>query len=111
MEKSDFLLRKLPSIILVRMHPNVRRDLALLRQLDHVHGWRISAFLARPAFQCRFQFPDWGITRSADGIERDAGAGLTTIALDLKPAESAVEALRDGRGGLCGSAIAYNPVS
>jgi hypothetical protein len=39
-----------PPLLLLRMHPNVRRDLALLRQLDQVHGWRISAFLARPAF-------------------------------------------------------------
>ena len=28
----------------------LRRDLALLRQLDHVHGRRVSPFLARPAF-------------------------------------------------------------
>ena len=90
------------------MHPNVRRDLALLRQLDHVHRWRLLAFLARPAFQCGFQFPDWGITRSADGIERDAGAGLAAVAFNFEPAVSAVEALRDCRGGLCGPAIAFH---
>jgi len=27
-----------PAGILVRMHPNVRRDLALLRQPDHLHS-------------------------------------------------------------------------
>jgi hypothetical protein len=31
---------------IVWMHPNLGRDLPLLRQLDHVNGWRISAFLA-----------------------------------------------------------------
>jgi hypothetical protein len=38
--------RCLPPIIIVRMYPRVRRDLALLRQLDHVHGRRVSP---RPA--------------------------------------------------------------
>jgi hypothetical protein len=87
---------------------NQQRFIALLRQLDHVHRWRISAFLARPAFQCGFQFPDWDITRSAYGIERDARAGLAAVAFNFEPAVSAVEALRDGRGGLCGPAIAFH---
>lgn len=37
-----------------------------------------------------FQFPDRRIARAADGIWRDAGAGLTAVALDFHPA---VEAL------------------
>jgi len=36
----------LPPIIVVRMHPSVRRDLALLRELDHVHRRRVSPLLA-----------------------------------------------------------------
>jgi hypothetical protein len=58
------------------MHPDVRRDLTLLRQLEHVNRRRVSPFLARPAFQGRFQFPDRRIARAADRIERQAGAGL-----------------------------------
>jgi len=35
-----------PSALLVRVHPNVRRDLARLGQLDHVHRRRVAALLA-----------------------------------------------------------------
>jgi hypothetical protein len=35
-----------PPIIIVRMHPRVGHDLALHRQLDHVHGARVSPLLA-----------------------------------------------------------------
>jgi hypothetical protein len=35
--------RPRPSPLLVRMHPLVGRDLARLRQLDHVHRWRIAS--------------------------------------------------------------------
>jgi hypothetical protein len=35
-----------PPLIIVRMYPFVRRDLALLRELDHVNTWRIAR---RPA--------------------------------------------------------------
>jgi hypothetical protein len=52
------------------MRSEIRRDLALHRQLDYVHPWRITRRLARPAFQCRLKFPDRGITRPADGVER-----------------------------------------
>lgn len=44
-------------------------------QLDHMHARRISAFLARPAFQRGFQFPDRRIARAPDSIERNAGLG------------------------------------
>jgi hypothetical protein len=40
------------------VHPSIRRDLALLRQLDHVNTWRIARRPARPAFQRRLKFPD-----------------------------------------------------
>jgi hypothetical protein len=59
-------------------------------------GRRVAAFLAGPAFQGGFQLPDWRVPRPADGIERQAGAGLTAIVFDLDPAQPAVEALRDG---------------
>jgi hypothetical protein len=36
----------LPPLIIIRMHPFVGRDLALLRELDHVDAWRIAR---RPA--------------------------------------------------------------
>jgi hypothetical protein len=48
-------------------------------------------------FSAASKFPDRRITRSADGIERQAGAGLATTAYDLKPAITAVQTLRDGR--------------
>jgi hypothetical protein len=56
---------------IVGMHPNLGRDLRLLRQLDHVNGWRISAFLARPTFQRRFKFPDRRVARTPDRVEAD----------------------------------------
>jgi hypothetical protein len=28
--------------LIIRMRPNMRRDFALLRQLDHVHRWLVS---------------------------------------------------------------------
>jgi hypothetical protein len=43
--------RRGDSPLLVRMHPDVRRDLARLGQLDHVHGRRVAALLASPALQ------------------------------------------------------------
>jgi hypothetical protein len=48
------------------MHPRVRRNLALLRQLDHVNRRRMSRRPARPAFQRRLKFPDRCIARTAD---------------------------------------------
>jgi hypothetical protein len=38
--------RRCPSPLLVRMHPQIRRDLARLGQLDHVHRRRIAALAA-----------------------------------------------------------------
>ena len=68
------------------MNPDVGRDLPLLGQLDHVNWRRVSAFLARPAFQRRLQFPDRRIARTPDRIERQARAGPAAIAFDLEPA-------------------------
>ena len=65
------------------MHPTIRRSLARLRQLDHVNGRRISALLARPAFQRRLKFPDRGIARMPDRIERYAVARVLAVAFDL----------------------------
>jgi hypothetical protein len=77
------IVSTLPPIIIIRMRPKVRRDLALRRQLDHVHPWRIARRPARPAFQRRLKFPDRRIARPAYGVERQAGAGLAPMALDL----------------------------
>jgi hypothetical protein len=44
-----------------------------------------------------------------DGVERKAGAGLTAIALDLKPTIPAIETLRDCWGRLRGPAKAFHP--
>jgi hypothetical protein len=82
-------------MIIIGMHPDVRRDLPLPRELDHVHRRRVSVRSARSAFQRRLQFPDRRILRPADSVERKAGARLTAFAHDLEPAVAAVEALRD----------------
>src|SRR5437016_3089683 len=87
------------------MHPEIGRDLARFRQLDHVHRRRVAAVAARPAFQRRFEFPDRRLARPADGIERQARAGLAALALDLEPAKPAIEALPDGRRWLRRPAI------
>jgi hypothetical protein len=90
------------------MHPNIRRDLARLRQLDHVHRRRVAAFAAGAAFQRRFQLPDRRILRPADGIERQARAGLAAVALDLEPGEPAIDALPDRRRWLRRTAVALH---
>jgi hypothetical protein len=48
------------------MHPKIRCDFALLRELDHVDAWRIARRPARPAFQRRFKFPDRRIAARAN---------------------------------------------
>jgi hypothetical protein len=90
------------------MNPDVGRDLPLLGQLDHVNWRRVSAFLARPAFQRRFQFPDRRLARTPDRIERDARAGLAAVAFNFEPAVSAIETLPDGRRRLRWPAIAFH---
>ena len=70
------------------MHPLVGRDLALRRQLDHMHRWFVAARAAGSAAERTFKFPDWRLARAPDGIKRDAGAGITTVALDFHPAVS-----------------------
>jgi hypothetical protein len=55
-----------PSPLLVRMHPDVRRDIALPRQPHHVHGRLVPPRSARPAFQRRLKLPDRRVARTAD---------------------------------------------
>ena len=55
-----------------------------MREPSHVHRRRVAALLARPAFHRRFELPDRRVSGPLDGIERQAGAGLTAVALDLK---------------------------
>ena len=80
-------------MIIIGMRLNIRSDLAIRRQPDHMHGRRLSSLLAESAFQRRFQFPDRRIARSPDRVERNARFGLAAVAFDLKPAEPAIEAL------------------
>src|ERR1700736_3243985 len=68
------------------MHPNIRRDLPPLRQHDHMHRRRVSPRPAGPAFQRGFELPDRRIPRPADGIERQARAGLAGRCISLKRA-------------------------
>jgi hypothetical protein len=42
----DDIQNFLPPLIIIRMHPFVRRNLVLLRELDHMHAGRITR---RPA--------------------------------------------------------------
>src|SRR6266481_6846582 len=79
------------------MNPGIGRDLALSGQPDQVHRRRVSGGGAGAAFERRFQLPDRRIARPADGIERQARAGLAAVAFDLEPAKPAIEALPDGR--------------
>ena len=51
---------------------------------------------------------DRRIARPADGIEWQAGAGLTAIAFDLQPTQPAVEALPDRRRRLRWPAVAFH---
>src|SRR6266478_502530 len=83
--------------VIVRKHPNVRRDLALLCQLDLVHRWFVSTRSAGTAAKRSFKLPYRRVARATDGIKRNAGAGLTTIALDFHPAVTAIKALPDRR--------------
>jgi hypothetical protein len=76
------------------MHPQIRRNLPVLGQLDHVDRRRISAASAGPAFERCLPLPNGRMSRAPDCIERNAGFRLTPAALDLKPAETAIQALR-----------------
>jgi hypothetical protein len=90
----------LSPLIVVRMRPDIRRNLALFRQPNHVHRRAVARRSAGPAAKRGFQFPDRRIARPAHRIERDAGAGLAALAHHLQPAVTAVEALCDRRRGL-----------
>ena len=88
--------RPLPPIIVIRMYPRIRDDLPLFGQPDHMHRWRVSPLLARPALQRRLKLPYRRVTRTPDRIERNSGARFTAMVFDLKPTVAAVQALRDG---------------
>jgi hypothetical protein len=90
------------------MYPSVRRNLSPFGQFDHVHWRRVVAPLARSAFQRSFEFPDRGVARSADRIEREARPALAPIAFDLQPTKPAIEALRDCRRRLRRPAVALH---
>jgi hypothetical protein len=72
------------------MHPNVGHGLALFREPDHVHRWRVSRCSARSAFQRGLKFPDRRIARPADVFERNAGFGFAATAFQLQPAVAAI---------------------
>ena len=94
---------------MVRMHPNVRRDLALFGQPDHVHRRSVSRRSARSAFQRRLEFPNRSVARAPDRIQRQTGSRFAAFAHDLEPAIAAVEALRDGRRWLRRAAETFHP--
>jgi hypothetical protein len=96
------------SPIFVWVSPDVRRYLELCRQLDHVHRWLVAARSARTATERSFKFPDRRIARPANGIKRDAGAGLTAVAFDFHPTIAAVKTLADRRRWLRWPAIALS---
>jgi hypothetical protein len=64
---------------------------------NHVNGRRVSPFLTRPAFQCRFKCPNERVAGSAYGVKWNAGLCFAAVALDFKPAVTAIQALRDRR--------------
>ncbi len=59
-------------------------------------------------FQRSLQLPERRVARSADGVERQTRPRLAAIALDLQPAQSAVNALPDRRRRLRGLAVAFH---
>ena len=83
------------SAFLVGMHPQGRRNLACFGQHDHVHARLVGRRSTGPAPERSFQLPDRSSARPADGIKRNAGAGLTAIAFNFHPAVSAIQALGD----------------
>lgn len=88
--------------------PNIRRDLAFPRQLDHMHWWGISPFLAGSAFQRGFKFPDRRIARTPDRIERKAGFDVAAVALHFEPTVTAIETLLDSWRWLRRSAVPFH---
>jgi hypothetical protein len=97
------------SPLLIRMYPLVGRDLPRLGQLDHVDRRSVATLPTGPTFERRFQLPQRRVAWPADGIQRQARARLAPIALHFQPAETAVEALADGRRGLRRATIALHP--
>jgi hypothetical protein len=94
--------------LLIRMHPNVGRNLPLLGQPDHVHGRCILPLPARSALQRGLELPDRRIPRAPERLQRNTGLGLAPMALDLEEAITAVEALGDRRRRLGGATKAIH---
>jgi hypothetical protein len=101
-------LEELSPFVIIRMHPNIRRDQPLIRQPDHVHRRRITRRPARPAFERGFQLPDRRIAGTADRIKRQAGSGLAALAHHLQPAVATIETLPDRWRGLRRSAKPFH---
>jgi hypothetical protein len=72
-----------PSPLLARMHPNIRRQLPLFRELDHPNRRRVAGPSARSAF-------------------------LTPTTFDLKPTKPTIDALLDCWRGLSRPAIRFH---
>jgi hypothetical protein len=74
------------SPLFTRMHPELRRDLARLGRLDHVHWRRISPFLAGSAFQRRFKLPDRRIPRTGSDATNKKSGGKSRWSSAAAPA-------------------------
>jgi hypothetical protein len=58
-----------------------------------VHRRRVTAFLARSAFQRGVKFPDWRVSRGpADGVERQARPGLAAAPMTAREIANALVA-------------------
>jgi len=97
------------SPFLLRMHPNIGRKLRLLRELNHANRRRIARRPTGSTFQRGLYFPSRRISRPTDVGGRQARPGLAAMALDLEPAQPAVDALADCRRRLRGPATAFHP--
>ena len=96
------------STFFIGMHPLVRRDLPLIRQLDHADRRLVATCAAGPASEGRLQLPDRRITRPADGIKRQARPCFTSAAFDLQPTRTAIQALADRWAWLRWPTIAFH---
>jgi hypothetical protein len=70
----------LSPILIVRMHPSVRRDLALLRELDQMHGGAYRPFLHDRHFSAASSF-QIGVSRG----RRIASSGMLALVSQRRP--------------------------
>jgi hypothetical protein len=66
--------------ILIGVHPLVGRDLPRLRQLDHMHGRRVTTLPARTTFERSLQLPERCFTGTPDRVERQARPRFAAVA-------------------------------